>query len=312
MAGRGGRCSWGAPGRAPWSKTRAVPRQMRAASKRERGRVAPRYPPRPRAPDGPPSPSAAGRAVQRRRRVPMSTRLLCPRPAPRRFQAGQTHAPALAASPVVPSGGAMSAWPRGGRLAARTALERRTCHPAPHWRSTRALCSGRVARAHGSVRAWECDSDRALGRRSPGQPVADQSSPGARRTQQADVVRDLRALWATTRRRPPSTGVVRDSSTEAQTSNLGETSYRLQKPFSPRGGPLRRIQLCGGVGTVSLETNFLRRQRARRPRSQGAAAVKHLGRKIFLGTRAEEPTCSTVAKRSPAARVFNDHTCGAL
>ena len=63
---------------------------------------------------------------------------------------------------------------------------------------------------------------------------------------------------------------------------------------------------------VSLETNFLRRQRARRPRSQGAAAVKHLGRKIFLGTRAEEPTCSTVAKRSPAARVFNDHTCGAL
>ena len=157
---QGGRCSWGAPGRAPWSKTRAVPRQMRAASKRERGQVAPRYPPRPRAPDGPPSPSAAGRAVQRRRRVPMSTRLLGRRPAPRRFQAGQTHAPALAASPVVTSGGAMSAWPRGGRLAARTALERRTCHAAPHWRSTRALCSGRVARAHGSVRAWECDSDR--------------------------------------------------------------------------------------------------------------------------------------------------------
>ena len=86
--------------------------------------------------------------------------LLGRRPAPRRFQAGQTHAPALAASPVVTSGGAMSAWPRGGRLAARTALERRTCHPAPHWRSTRALRSGRVARAHGSVRAWECDSDR--------------------------------------------------------------------------------------------------------------------------------------------------------
>ena len=88
MAGRGGRCSWGAPGRAPWSKTRAVPRQMRAASKSERGRVAPRYPPRPRAPDGPPSPSAAGRAVQRRRRVPMSTRAARPPPGATAFPGG--------------------------------------------------------------------------------------------------------------------------------------------------------------------------------------------------------------------------------
>ena len=73
-----------------------------------------------------------------------------------------------------------------------------------------------VRYGHGSATAIG-----ALGRRSPGQPVAAQSSPGARRTQQADVVRDLRALRATTRRRPPSTGVVRDSSPEAQTSNLG-------------------------------------------------------------------------------------------
>ena len=147
--------------------------------------------------------------------------LLGRRPAPRRFQAGQTHAPALAASPVVTSGGAMSAWPRGGRLAARTALERRTARAILHRTGDpRVPCAAvewhglMVRYGHGSATAIG-----ALGRRSPGQPVAAQSSPGARRTQQADVVRDLRALWATTRRRPPSTGVVRDSSTEAQTSN---------------------------------------------------------------------------------------------
>ena len=194
---------------------------MRAASKSERGRVAPRYPPRPRAPDGPPSPSAAGRAVQRRRRVPMSTRLLGRRPAPRRFQAGQTHAPALAASPVVTSGGAMSAWPRGGRLAARTALERR------HVPSCTAL----------AIHA--CPAQRSSGTGSwfgTGMGVRQRSGPlgGAHPVNRSQLNRRLeldarsrpiscaiaRAL-GTTRRRPQSTGVVRDSSPEAQTSNLG-------------------------------------------------------------------------------------------
>ena len=161
MAGRGGRCSWGAPGRAPWSKTRAVPRQMRAASKSERGRVAPRYPPRPRAPDGPPSPSAAGRAVQRRRRVPMSTRAARPPPGATAFPGGANACTRPRSQPGrnVRRGHERVATRRPPGCTHRIGTTH-TCHPAPHWRSTRALCSGRVARAHGSVRAWECDSDR--------------------------------------------------------------------------------------------------------------------------------------------------------
>ena len=159
--------------------------------------------------------------------------LLGRRPAPRRFQAGQTHAPALAASPVVPSGGAMSAWPRGGRLAARTALERR------HVPSCTAL----------AIHA--CPAQRSSGTGSwfgTGMGVRQRSGPlgGAHPVNRSQLNRRLE-LDARSRpmscaicalfgqrpgedRRPPSTGVVRDSSTEAQTSNLGETSYRLQKP----------------------------------------------------------------------------------
>ena len=199
MAGRGGRCSWGAPGRAPWSKTRAVPRQMRAASKRERGQVAPRYPPRPRAPDGPPSPSAAGRAVQRRRRGPMSTRAARPPPGATAFPGGANACTRTRSQPgrTVRRGHERVATRRPPGCTHRIgttprAILHRTGDPrvpcaAVEWHGLM------VRYGHGSATAIG-----ALGRRSPGQPVAAQSSPGARRTQQADVVRDLRAVWATT------------------------------------------------------------------------------------------------------------------
>ena len=131
------------------------------------------------------APSAAGRAMDAVAVacVPMSTRAA-------RLPLGATSAPrlvtrlapALAAGSFVPSGGDIQRRPRRG-LAEYSALGRRVAQCAPSRRSTRALRSGRGAPAQGSVRAWECHSqraNRAVPTRSTGHGLAiSWSSPDA-------------------------------------------------------------------------------------------------------------------------------------
>ena len=77
-----------------------------------------------------------------------------------RFWTGHTPAPTLAAGPFVPSGGVIGA----GHAAAawlHAAHWYGTAPGAPSRCSTRALRACRAAGTHGSVRAWEWDSERA-------------------------------------------------------------------------------------------------------------------------------------------------------
>ena len=109
----------------------------------------------------------AAACMQRQRRVPIGPGASAVARRDGRFQDGHTPAPALAAGPFVPSGGAISAGHAAAALAARSALVRSATQPAPSRRSTRALRACRAARAQGLVRAWGRDSDRADGGAHP-------------------------------------------------------------------------------------------------------------------------------------------------
>ena len=129
-----------------------------AAAAGERGRVAPRCQPAPRAPAGHP----------RAERRPCDAAAACaneampardPRPS---LGATSDPGPGTRLRPrLQPGRSSHRRRPRGGCLAARCALVRRVAQPAPSRRSTRALRTCRAAWAQDTARTWEWDSERA-------------------------------------------------------------------------------------------------------------------------------------------------------
>ena len=244
--------------RAPWSTAACA-----AVAAAEGERVASRYPPPPRAPVGHPR-AESGRALQRQQRVPVrGQRGLLGRSAARRAIPKRASACARAHGrsirPVQPR--SRPGHGRGGCLPPRSASSQcvaslhrsggpRVTRAAVEWHGLKVWC--------GCASATACG---AIGRRSPGQPVALTSSSGLRRAQQANIGADSRAARAGPSGDP--TGTLRDRS-GALPSHHGASRVKVaHEPCHPRRPPARRP--LGAVGE--------QRQRW---------AAGRLGREIFL------------------------------